>query len=68
MKPVTGPQRCRALERQGWSRARIRGSHHTDDRPGAPRPIPVPVLGNRVLKVGTQKSIMREAGLTDADL
>jgi predicted RNA binding protein YcfA (HicA-like mRNA interferase family) len=59
---------CPALERQGWSLARIRGSHHIYDRPGVPRPIAVPVHGNRTLKAGTQKSIMREAGLTDADL
>jgi len=53
VKPVTGSQMCRALERRGWSLARIRGSHHIYDRPGAPRPIPVPVHGNRTLKVGT---------------
>jgi predicted RNA binding protein YcfA (HicA-like mRNA interferase family) len=28
MKPVTGKEMCRALERQGWTLARIKGSHH----------------------------------------
>ena len=28
MKPVSGKQMCRALERMGWVLDRIRGSHH----------------------------------------
>ncbi len=68
MKHVTGPDMCRALERHGWTLARIRGSHHIYNRPGARRPIPVPVHGNQSLKIGTQRSIMREAGLTEDDL
>jgi predicted RNA binding protein YcfA (HicA-like mRNA interferase family) len=68
MKHVTGLDMCRALERSGWALARIRGSHHIYNRPGARRPIPVPVHGNQPLKIGTQRSIMREAGLTEDDL
>jgi predicted RNA binding protein YcfA (HicA-like mRNA interferase family) len=56
------------LERQGWTLARIKGSHRIYDRPGAARPIPVPVHGSKSLKAGTQRSIMRAAGLTDGDL
>ena len=58
MKHVTGPEMCRALERQRWTLARIRGSHHIYNRPGARRPIPSPVHGNRSLKGGTKRSIM----------
>jgi predicted RNA binding protein YcfA (HicA-like mRNA interferase family) len=68
MKHVSGAQMCKVLERKGWTLARIHGSHHIFNRPGARRPIPVPVHGNQTLKAGTQRSIMREAGLTDADL
>jgi predicted RNA binding protein YcfA (HicA-like mRNA interferase family) len=68
MKHVSGKQMCKALESAGWVLQRIEGSHHIYHRPGAPRPIPVPVHGARTLKTGTQRSIMREAGLTDADL
>jgi predicted RNA binding protein YcfA (HicA-like mRNA interferase family) len=68
MKPLTGPEMCRVLERHGWPLSRIRGSHHIYNRPGARRPIPVPVHGARTLKAGTQRAIMREAGLTDDDL
>jgi predicted RNA binding protein YcfA (HicA-like mRNA interferase family) len=68
MKRVTGRRLCRALERAGWALARVKGSHHIYDRPGAPRPIPVPIHGNRPIKTGTLRAIMREAGLTEADL
>jgi predicted RNA binding protein YcfA (HicA-like mRNA interferase family) len=68
MKHVTGREMCRALERDGWVEVRIRGSHHHFDRPGATRTVAVPVHGNKMLKTGTQKRIMREGGLTDADL
>jgi predicted RNA binding protein YcfA (HicA-like mRNA interferase family) len=68
MKHVSGRQMCEALERAGWVLERIHGSHYIYNRPGAPRPIPVLVHGNKTLKSGTQRSIMREAGLTDADL
>lgn len=68
MKSVSGSAMCKALERKGWTLARIRGSHHIYNRPGARRPIPVPVHGAHALKGGTQRSIMREAGLTDDDL
>ena len=68
MKPVTGKEMCRVLQRRGWTLARIKGAHHIYKRSSAPRPIPVPVHGNAVLKTGTQRAIMREAGLTDADI
>ena len=68
MKPVSGKHMCRVLERHGWTLDRIKGSHHIYKKPGNAFPIPVPVHGNKMLKRGTQKSIMRAAGLTDDDL
>lgn len=67
MKHISGKQMCRVLERHGWRLARIRGSHHRYERDGF-HPVVVPVHGNSVLKSGTQKSIMKSAGLTDDDL
>ena len=67
MKPVSGPQMCRALERKGWTLQRVRGSHHIYGKPGH-GPLPVPVHGNKTLKPGTQRTMMRVAGLTDEDL
>jgi len=48
---------------------RISGSHHIYSHPGPPvRSISVPVHANHDLKTGTQQKLMRQAGLTDADL
>lgn len=68
MKPVSGKVFCKVLERRGWTLQRISGAHYIYHRPGARRPVPVPVHGNDDLKPGTQRALMRQAGLTDADL
>lgn len=60
---------CKVLERNGWHLKRVRGSHHIYVHPDQRDTIvPVPVHGNRTLRTGTQRGIMREAGLSEADL
>ena len=68
MRPISGKRMCRALEQHGWSLARIKGSHHAYRKVGSTMTIVVPVHGNRDLKPGTQNGIMKDAGLSDADL
>lgn len=68
MKPVSGKRMCRLLESRGWQLARIAGSHHIYRNPVTGRRTTVPVHGNSDLKPKTQRSIMRDAGLTDEDL
>lgn len=67
MKPVSGKRFCKILERHGWRLERIRSSHHSYSKPGHPTLV-VPVHGNRDLATGTQRDLMRQAGLTDGDL
>ena len=47
---------------------RFNGSHHFYRDPATGRRAVVPVHGNQDLKPGTQRGIMRAAGLSDADL
>ena len=68
MKIVSGRQMCRILEEHGWTLARIVGSHHVYRHAPTNRRTVVPVHGNQDLKPGTQRGIMRDAGLTDDDL
>jgi predicted RNA binding protein YcfA (HicA-like mRNA interferase family) len=68
MKPISGKRLCKVLKTRGWTLDHIRGSHHVYTHPDAPRPIPGPVHGNRELRAGTQRPIIREAGLTDDDI
>ena len=67
MRAVSGKEMCRILERCGWTLKRIRSSHHRYEKSGQ-TPVVVPVHGNNTLKKGTQCDIMKNAGLTDADL
>jgi predicted RNA binding protein YcfA (HicA-like mRNA interferase family) len=59
---------CRALERRGWHLDRIRGAHHVYKAPAGGRIVIVPVHGNKSLPTGTQRGIMKAAGLTEDDL
>ena len=68
MKPVSGKRMCKILEQRGWIHVRTNDGHRIYGRPDSPVLIPVPVHANRDLPTGTQRAIMRQAGLTDADL
>jgi len=59
---------CRVLEERGWTLARINGSHHIYRHAATGRRTVVPVHADQDLKPGTQRGIMRDAGLTDDDL
>jgi predicted RNA binding protein YcfA (HicA-like mRNA interferase family) len=68
MKAISGKRMCRILEERGWVLDRINGSHFVYRNPTSGRSVTVPVHGNKDLKPGTQRSIMRDAGITAADL
>jgi predicted RNA binding protein YcfA (HicA-like mRNA interferase family) len=68
VKSVSGKHLCKILEKQGWTLQRIHGSHHIFGKSGDPVIITVPVHRNRDLKRGTQRQIMKSAGLSDSDL
>jgi predicted RNA binding protein YcfA (HicA-like mRNA interferase family) len=54
-----------ALRRAGFVVDRISGSHHMLVHPGdARRTVTVPFHGARSLRLGTLRSIIRQAGLT----
>jgi predicted RNA binding protein YcfA (HicA-like mRNA interferase family) len=57
MKPVSGKQFCKVLERRGWILLRINASHHIYGRPDIPVILPVPVHSNRDLPTGTQRAL-----------
>lgn len=68
MRPVSGRRFCQVLEKHGWVLRRVRGSHHIYAKAGTAAIITVPMHGNRDLKAGTQRTMMRQADLTDDDL
>jgi predicted RNA binding protein YcfA (HicA-like mRNA interferase family) len=68
VKQVSGKDLARAVERKGWTLARIHGSHHIFVMPGRRERIVIPVHGNQPLKVGLLRSLMKIAGLEESDL
>lgn len=68
MKPISGKQMFKVLNKHGWVLARIKGSHHAFRKLGHTKTIIVPVHVNQTLKTGTQHEIMKDAGLVESDL
>ncbi len=68
MKPISGKQFCRLIEKKGWVLKRVHGSHHIYTITGNPVRISVPVHGNKSLKIGLQKHLMKIAGVEETEL
>jgi predicted RNA binding protein YcfA (HicA-like mRNA interferase family) len=68
MNSMSGKELARLLERHGWKLLRIRGSHHIFGRPGNPARLSVPVHGNKPLKTGLLKHLLKTAGLGEGDV
>lgn len=68
MKSVSGKELAKVLERHGWTLLRIQGSHHIYGRPGSIVRLSVPIHGNKPLKIGLLKHLLKMAELTEDDL
>ena len=67
MRPTSGREFIRLLERRGWVLVRSRGSHFMYRKEGLPLLV-VPVHGNKPLKRDTLQGLMKDAGMTEKDL
>jgi len=68
MKSMPGKEFAEILERHGWMRLRIQGSHHIYGKEGSIVRLSVPVHGNKPLKIGLLKHLMKMAELSEDDL
>ncbi len=68
MKVISGKRFGHLLERRGWELKRINGSHHIYMKAGVIVRITVPVHGNRPLKVGLQRHLMKVAEIDEKEL
>jgi predicted RNA binding protein YcfA (HicA-like mRNA interferase family) len=68
MKSVSGKEVARVLERHGWTLLRIQGSHHIYGKTGSVVRLSIPIHGNRPLKIGLLKHLLKMAGLKESDL
>ncbi len=68
MKQVSGSALAKAVERKGWILVRVKGSHHIFVMSGRRERIVIPIHGNRPLKIGLLRALMKIAGLEESDL
>ncbi len=68
MKAISGKRMCQLLDDKEWFLLRVNGSHHIYGKPGRIEKISVPVHGQKSMKPGLQKHIMKIAGISDSDL
>lgn len=67
MKPVSGKEFAKVLERKGWQLLRIQGSHQIYGKLGHTDKISVPIHGNQSLKKGLQRYLVKQADISDDD-
>jgi predicted RNA binding protein YcfA (HicA-like mRNA interferase family) len=66
MKSVSGKKIARILENKGWILVDVNGSHFKYYKNN--KVAIVPIHGNKDLKIGTLRTIMKQANLTEDDL
>jgi predicted RNA binding protein YcfA (HicA-like mRNA interferase family) len=68
MRSVSGKRLARVLERHGWRLLRVHGSHHILGKDGTVVRLSVPIHGNKPLKKGLLRHLLKMAGLHEDDL
>ena len=68
MKAVSGKALAKLAEQKGWVLARIQGSHHIYTKPGRVERVVIPIHGNKSLKMGLQRSLMKMIPVDESEL
>ena len=68
MKAVSGRDFGRFVEGRGWRLLRVNGSHHIYGKAGSIVRLSIPIHGNRPLKLGLLRHLMKLAELSEHDL
>lgn len=68
MKTISGKRLCKILEDKGWQLTRVTGSHHIYTKSGSNVRITIPVHGNRDLKLGLLRAIMKMVDIDEYEL
>ena len=68
MRPISGREFARLVERRGWQLLRVSGSHHIYGKIGAIVRLSIPVHGSRPLKRGLLRHLAKMAEIPDKEL
>ena len=65
MTPLSGRAFARLVKRHGWTLLRINGSHHIYGKPGSIVRLSIPIHGNRPLKTGLLRHLLKLAHIPE---
>ena len=68
MKAISVKRMSKLAIKVGWKLARIQGSHHVFVKDGRMERVVIPVHGNKSLKIGLQRALMKIIPLSEQDL
>lgn len=68
MKAVSGRRIAKLAEAKGWTLARVNGSHHIYTKEGRIERVVIPIHGNKTLKMGLQRSLMKIIPVEESEL
>jgi predicted RNA binding protein YcfA (HicA-like mRNA interferase family) len=68
MKPWSGRDFARLVERHGWKLLRIQGSHHIYGKTGIAVRLSIPIHGSRPLKTGLLRHLAKAGGIPEEEL
>ena len=68
MKSVSGREFARFVERRGWTLLRVNGSHHIYGKAGNVVRLSIPIHGNKALKTGLLRHLLKMAGIDESEL
>ena len=65
---MSGKRLAKLAEANGWVLKRVTGSHHIYAKADEAKILTVPIHGNKDLRPGTQRSIMKTANISADEL
>jgi len=68
MKAVSGRELARVVERKDWVLLRVHGSHHIYGKAGSVVRLSIPIHGNKPLKIGLLRHLMKLAEIQESEL
>ena len=68
MKTVSGKRLAQLTQEKGWQLVRKKGSHHIFTKNGRLERVVIPIHGNKSLKIGLQRSLMKIIPVAEDEL
>jgi predicted RNA binding protein YcfA (HicA-like mRNA interferase family) len=68
LKAVSGKRMAKLAIEAGWRLGRVQGSHHVFIKDGRMERVVIPIHGNKSLKIGLQRALMKLIPIKEDDL